>query len=96
MDSIRARSENKKIDNMVRNVLFDYDDFLPTEIILNNEFYHGFSEYNIKYEDIYFVDKIDQKFHKVAGLLRTSKVIGLDSEFVMTLSKFDQQTTAII
>lgn len=42
MDSIRARSENKKIEGMVRNALFDYDDFLPTEIILDNEFYHGF------------------------------------------------------
>jgi len=55
-----------------------------------NEFFHGFKDYNIQFDDIFFIDKIDEKFKEVSSLLKNSKVLGMDSEFTMALSKFTQ------
>jgi len=90
-----------KTFNYTENQLFMVDLYDPTEEILGEAApgtYWNFKDFGIDLDkDLIYIDNCDdEKFEAAVSHLLGAEVVGLDSEFRMSLTKFDKQGTALL
>eukprot|EP01017_Pseudomicrothorax_dubius_P013565 TRINITY_DN1602_c0_g2_i5.p1 TRINITY_DN1602_c0_g2~~TRINITY_DN1602_c0_g2_i5.p1 ORF type:complete len:685 (+),score=121.74 TRINITY_DN1602_c0_g2_i5:190-2244(+) len=83
------------------NILHANDDFVPTETILNGgsaSDFINFSTLELEHgRNVFFVDGKDaEAFEKATKELLSSKMVGIDTEFGVSTSTFDQGKIALI
>lgn len=94
-NEIRNKPGLKPIPNKVLQI----DDFLPTEVYLENakkETYLTMHDLGFKYEDVIFLNKVDKTFEHVTSRLLNAKTVGVDAEFSSDLIGYAPSTIAIL
>lgn len=84
----------------IENILHQNDRFCSGEIVLDEQTkdkYIQFSDFGLNESDIvYITDDSSELFKESAESLKAAELIGIDSEFVMTYTKFDQSGVSIL